>query len=101
MLYPFTMSDHRLSTDPEAVATRGEAIYTERYRAQFERDYPGQFVAIDIVTDAAYRGLTPEAALTLAREGSPQGIFHLIRIGEPGAFRVSYTSASRRHRISA
>ena len=95
------MPDHRL-TDMKAVAARGEEIYAERYRAEFERDYLGQFAAIDITTTEAYRGLTPEEALNRARERSPEGIFHLIRIGEPGAFRVSYTShTARRYGVSA
>jgi hypothetical protein len=95
------MTDHRL-TDPKAVAARGEEIYAQRYRESYEAQHRGQFLVIDVTTGEAYLGATPEDAVTRARQQAPSGLFHLIRIGEPGAFRVSYTaSAARRFGLSA
>ena len=85
------MNVHSLST-PKAIAERGEEIYREDYQASYERDHSGKFVAVDVITKQAYLGDTPEAALDLAKGESPMGIFHLIQIGFPAAFRVSYSS---------
>ena len=77
-------------TDPGKIAATAEIIYKERYREAYEKDHSGQFVAIDVQDGAAYLGEFPEDALQQARERAPHGVFHLIRIGSPGAFRVSY-----------
>jgi len=80
-------------TNPKHIAEMGEKIYADRYKTEFEKLYRGQFVAIDVSTAKAYRGATPQAAFAAARQASPNGLFHLIRIGQPGAFRVSYSSS--------
>lgn len=77
-------------TDPGKIADAAEKMYEERYRKELEESYSGQFVVIDVKSGEAYRGEFAEDALTLARKRSPYGVFHLIRIGSPGAFRVSY-----------
>lgn len=79
-------------TNPKAIATLGEKIYTDKYREAYEQDHPGKFVAIDISTEEAFVGNTAEAALDAAQTASPTGVFHLIKVGSPGAFRVSYAS---------
>ena len=78
--------------NPKLIAEHGERIYSEKFREKFEKDYLGKFVAIDVTTDNAYLGDTPEEAYGDARKQSPKGVFHLIRVGAPGAFKVSYTS---------
>ncbi len=75
--------------DPKAIAARGEEIYRIRYKAELESRHRGKFVAVDVNTEAAYVGDTVEAALGAARQAAPDGAFHLIKIGEPAAFRVS------------
>lgn len=82
--------------NPDAIAQEGERIYAARYKAAMEADRPGQFVAIDITTEAAYPGEHPEQALGAARNTNPHGVFHLIRIGSAGAFKVSHMSAHDR-----
>jgi hypothetical protein len=79
-------------TNPKDIAERGEAIYKEKYKTAFEEEHWGEFVAIDVMSEHAYIGESPEKALESARRESPQGIFHLIKVGSPGAFRVSYTN---------
>ena len=81
-------------SNPRQIAERGEAIYRDRYQQQYERDYPGKFVAIDVQTENAYIADTPEDALADAHTQAPQGIFHLIQVGHAGAFRVSYAKSS-------
>jgi alpha-galactosidase len=77
-------------SSPKAIAELGEKIYAERYKEQYERDYPGKFVAIDVKRGAAYVEDAPEAALERASSADPSGLFHLIRIGFSGAFQISY-----------
>jgi hypothetical protein len=78
-------------TTPKAVAELGEKIYREQYQEQYERDHPGKFVAIDVITQKAYISATPEGVLEEAEKDSPHGLFHLIQVGYRGAFRVSHT----------
>lgn len=82
----------KLPFNPKTVAQRGERIYRERYRSKYERRYRGKFVAIDVDTKAAHLSESPEVALADARAQNPDGLFHLIRVGSLGAFRLSYTS---------
>jgi hypothetical protein len=76
---------------PKEIAELGEKIYRERYQTQYEPTHQGKFLAIEVGSGSAYLGDTPEAAFTEARRSVPGGLFHLIRIGSLGAFRVSYT----------
>ena len=78
--------------NPKLIAEHGERLYKENFQEKFETDYLGKFVAIDVTTEKAYVGDSPEEAYRAARKDSPQGIFHLIRVGSPGAYKVSYTS---------
>ena len=86
------MSTTPFSLNPKTLAEQGEKIYRERYKEQFERDHHGMFVAIDAATGKAYLANEPEVALVNAKKDAPSGLFHLIRVGFAGAFRVSYTS---------
>jgi hypothetical protein len=79
-------------SNPKAIAELGEKIYSENYRSAYELEHPGKFVAIDVKTKQAFLGDTAEEALDAARNAAPNGVFHLIKVGATGAFRVSYTS---------
>ncbi len=79
-------------SNPKAIAERGEQIYRDKYQSGYELEHPGQFVAIDITTEKPYIASSAKEALELAGADSPKGIFHLVRVGSAGAFRVSYTS---------
>ncbi len=83
---------HMARFDPQEVAEKGEAIYAAKFQKSYEAEKTGQFVAIDVLTERAYVAPQPEEALDLARSSAPDGVFHLIKIGSEGAFRVSYTS---------
>jgi hypothetical protein len=78
---------------PAKIADEGERIYAERFKEQLESAHRGHFVAIDVTSGAEYVAEFPELALEKARAAAPNGIFHLIRIGAPGAFKVSYGMA--------
>jgi hypothetical protein len=74
----------------EKIAEAGERIYEERYKAQVEPRRYGHFIAVDVISGIGYVAEHPEQALQDARAAAPNGIFHLIRIGARGAFRVSF-----------
>jgi hypothetical protein len=81
-------------SNPKEIAETGEKIYSEKYRTDFELRYQGKYVAIEVKTGDAYVGDTSSDALQEARIKSPNGIFHLIKVGASGAFRMSYTNAN-------
>jgi hypothetical protein len=70
--------------EPRLIAERGEAIYSRRYKDEYERTHRGEFVVIEVTTEGAFLGRTAEVALQTAYQAIPKGLFHLIRIGEPG-----------------
>src|SRR4051794_36620033 len=82
--------DVKALTSPEKIADAGEAIYEERYKPRLEPDQHGHFIAVDVSSGEGYVAEYPEQALQEARKAAPYGIFHLIRIGAPGTFRVSF-----------
>jgi len=78
--------------NPQEIADAGQKIYDTKFRANYESKYAGQFVAIDVTSEQAFVAQQPEEAFKQAQEASPKGIFHLIKVGSSGAFRVSYNS---------
>lgn len=87
--------DPKVLDSPDKIAEEGQRLYEERHKADLEQNRRGEYVAIDVLTGNAYVGKFPEQALEEARKQAPNGVFHLIRIGAPGAFKVSF--GSRRH----
>ena len=80
-----------LNSPPE-IAEAAEEIYRTCFKDEYERTHTGKFVVIDIVEKQAYVAEFAEIALQEAREKAPYGVFHLIRIGAPSAFKASYGS---------
>jgi hypothetical protein len=76
-------------SNPQAIAQAGEEIYSA-IRPELEATQNGKFVAISITTKAYYVGDEPEEALEKARAAEPHGVFHLVKVGSPGAFRISH-----------
>jgi hypothetical protein len=74
--------------DPKHIAESGERIYKDRYKPTYEAEHPGEFVAINVLDGTATLGKTGSEALLRAKTQQPNGLFHLIRIGFPGAFEV-------------
>ena len=85
------MADHiKDFATAERIVEEGERLYVERHQVRLERDMPGAYAAIDVLTGNAYTGRYPEDALTKAQAEAPTGLFHLIRVGSVAAFRVSH-----------
>jgi hypothetical protein len=81
-------------SNPKVIADTGERIYQERYRKQLEQQFVGKYVAINVRTETATVGQTPEEALELALDKEKGGLFHLIRIGFPGVYSAGYVPSN-------
>ena len=79
------------SSNFDEIARLGEKIHQERYKERYEREHPEEFVAIDVNTESAYLGETPEDALEKAMSAAPDGVSHLVQIGFSGAYLVAST----------
>ncbi|MBI3048059.1 MAG: hypothetical protein HYY76_07075 [Acidobacteria bacterium] len=84
--------DPKVLDSPDRIAEEGQRLYEERHKANLEQNRRGEYVAIDVLTGNAYIAKFPELAIEEARKQAPNGVFHLIRIGAPGAFKVSFGS---------
>jgi hypothetical protein len=86
------MPENRCNEAPSThdIASRGEAIYQERYQIEFEKSQNDKFVAININTGGATVADTGEDAIRIALEGDPNGLFHLIRVGHKAAFNAGW-----------
>ena len=85
---PGEQENKRLSS-PSDIAAKAEQIYAEKFKETYERDFPRHYVAIDIRNSKAYVGLQSSDALIEGRKNSPNGIFHLIRVGTRAAFTTT------------
>lgn len=85
-----------MPTDPKTIADRGAQIYAAKYQKAYEADFPGQYAAIDIQSEEAFVAPTPEGALRAAQAKNQKSMFHLIKIGSPGVFRVGYSASGAR-----
>lgn len=83
-----------MALSPHAIAEKGESIYNSKYKAEYEKHYFGEYVAIDIETGQAFVATRPEAAIKQAQQAIQGGLFHVIRIGHTGVYHVSYTTAA-------
>lgn len=84
------MTNMPTPTDPRDVVIAAERIYASKYQAEFETKYPDQFAVVDIESAQAVVAKYPEDAIQKARKAFSHGILHLIRIGSPSAFHMSF-----------
>jgi hypothetical protein len=83
--------------NPEMIAEKGEQIYKDKLKEKLEDKHKGEFVAIDIDSEKYFLGDSPEAALKKATQKFPSKIFHLIRIGHLGVYKVSWSAGSNKY----
>ena len=93
---PFTLkaipARRRGQEKPSPDESRAREYLQRKVPGEYERKYRNSFVVIDIGTEEIWRSQKPEKAFEAAKKKAPEGIFYLIRVGSPGAFRMSYTS---------
>jgi len=87
------MATHGPFLSPTAIATLGQKIYEERYKADFEANHRGKYAAINVRTGDAILGDTPEQAVEKGRSQAPDGLFHLVRVGFPSVYSGSSMTA--------
>jgi hypothetical protein len=85
-----------MNSNPAKIGEKGNAIYQQKYQADYERLHPGKYVAIDVTSEEAFLADTPEEAVKLLQERNPKSFFHLIKIGSPGVFKVGYSVRNER-----
>ena len=81
----------RERSSPQRIAERAAKIYDD-VDVQVKNEHAGQFMVVDVTSGEYYISEFSEEALRLAREAAPHGVFHLIRIGAPSAFKVSFSA---------
>ncbi len=74
--------------DPQSIVQAGEKLYRERYQEEYEKEHLGRLVAIEIRTGKAFIGHTSGEAIRQGRADVPNGVFYLLRVGAPAAFRL-------------
>jgi hypothetical protein len=74
--------------DVEGLAARGEQIYNEKYKEEFERKYWGQYAMIDIPSGKVFVGKTEDEAREKAHAGAPAGFFMVFGIGFDASDRL-------------
>ncbi|MCY4270464.1 MAG: hypothetical protein OXE80_09870 [Gammaproteobacteria bacterium] len=79
------------------IVQKAEHAYAEKFRARCEAECNGQYAVIDITDDSLFVGEFPEIAMKEAVEKSPDGVFHLIRIGSPAS--VCHVGYLGRHHV--
>ena len=72
----------------EEVATRGEAIYAQRIRAEVEATHQGKFVVVDIETGDYEVDTEDLSATKRALAKRPGAVLYGLRIGSPTAYRL-------------
>lgn len=73
---------------PEEVAKKGEEIYNSKLKPILEPVQNGKFVAIDTDSSDYFLGDTILQALENAQQKYPNKIFHTVRVGFQGVFKM-------------
>ena len=84
---------------PQGISEKGEALYREKFQAEYEQLHPGKYLAIDVSTGAGFLGDTPEKAIVALLATNPNAFYHVVRIGASGVYRVGYTQEATRDGI--
>lgn len=83
--------------NPEIIAAKGENIYKIELKEALEKDHSGEFVAIEVESEKYFLGKSAEKALENAKKEFPDKIFHLIRIGHTGVYKVSQSAGTKNY----
>lgn len=85
--------------NPLRNAERGQRIYDERYKTEYEKLYTGQFVAINVETEKPFFGSTPWEAFRHGLEDSLTACLFVVKVGSPAAWEFrARGSYARRYR---
>ena len=76
---------------PDAISEKGQALYREKFQAEYEQKYPGKYLAIDVNSGEGFLADTPDAAVEALLRKNQHAYYHVVRIGASGVYRVGYT----------
>mgnify|MGYP003350606811 FL=1 len=76
-----------LDGERRSLVSKAKVLY-ESMRSRLERDYAGQFVAIEPESQDFFLGQSFDSAVTAARTAHPDRVSHTIRIGYQAAFHI-------------
>lgn len=62
------------------IANRAERVYHDLYQDEYEVNFPGQYVVIEVLTKHAYVSETAAEAVMKAKTADPDGLFHVVQI---------------------
>ncbi len=73
---------------PVEIAQKGIQVY-QKISKQIEKDYSGDFVAIEVESGEYFLGQTQVKAIEKAKKHFPTKIFYLMKVGFPAAVTFS------------
>ncbi len=73
---------------PEQVVEKGQKIYTEKLKPILEADNYGKFLVIEVESGNYFVADTLIEALQKAKEKYPGKLFHTLKIGFEGIFKM-------------
>ena len=76
-----------LASERRSLVSKAKVLY-ESMRLRLEREFGGQFVAIEPESQEFFISQSFESAVTAARTAYPNRVSHTIRIGHPAAFHI-------------
>ena len=74
------------------IAQTAEGVYREHFQDEAEKHHQGEFVVIEVHTKKAYFGARPIEAHKNARKENPTGLYNLMKVGQPGAFKLCHVN---------
>ena len=83
-----SMGNSENTLTPEQAAERGQKLYEEKLKATLDPKYKGKFAAIEIESGEYFLGDTILEALQKAKEKYPNKLFHTVRVGYEGVFKM-------------
>ena len=73
---------------PKQVAEKGEQLYQEKLKPILEPKENGRFVTIEVNSGEFFLGDSLLEALQRARQKYPDRLFHTIKVGAEGVFKM-------------
>lgn len=73
---------------PAEIAQKGTQIY-QKIRKQIEKEYLGDFMAIEVESGKYFLGKTQMEAIEKAKKHFPAKVFYLMKIGFPAVVTFS------------
>lgn len=74
----------------QEIVKAGERIYEQKFKAQYEAEFPDQYAVIDVETEEAVVGMFAEDAVTAASKRFGSHRQHLVCIGSSSTVQLGF-----------